>query len=155
MAEITTSLRSPLSIALVSGAAAALALCGALWLTRPGQDAAWEQSVRLASTPERVAEGFVEAYRTRAFQRAARFATGPLAATLSRRKDGPSREPQDGRRFLLQESHWLPEGRLRLVGALLRNDEEEAGAPSLEVSLTRKGTRWLVDDIEGSEYLEP
>ena len=155
MALAETSPRIPLWPLLVSGAAAALALCAALWLTRPGEDAAWQESVRLACTPERVAESFVDAYRVRAFGRAARLATGPLAAALQRRKDGLTREPEDGRRFVLQESHWLPDGRLRLVGALLRNDEEEAAAPTLDVSLTRRGTRWLVDDVEGTEYLLP
>jgi hypothetical protein len=149
--------RFPLLPLLVSSAAAALALAVALWLTRADEDAGWQtwqQSVRLTSTPERVAESFVDALRAQGFQRAARFATGPLAAGLQQRRDGLPREPRDGRRFLLQESHWLPQGRLRLVGALLRSDEQEAGAPTLELTLTQQGGRWLVDDIEGAEYLD-
>jgi hypothetical protein len=142
---------------LISSGAAALALCAALWLTRPTPESAWEDSTRLASTPERVAEGFVQAYRARDYARAASLAAGPLAANLRQRKrsrDDARRPPDDGRKFLLQESHWLPKDRLRLVGALLQNDEEEAAAPTLNVILTRKGTRWLVDEIEGGEVLE-
>lgn len=147
---------SPLPL-LLSTAAAGLVLCGALWWTRPTAESAWEDSVRLTATPERVAERFVQAYRMRAYERAASFATGPLATNLHRRhsaREDALREPDDGRRFLLQESHWLPHDRLRLVGALLRSDEEEANAPTLRVLLTRHGARWLVDEIEGAEVLD-
>ena len=149
--------RFPLKVLLLSSAAAALALGAALWLTRPTPQSAWEESTRLASTPERVAESFVRAYRARAYERAASLATGALAANLRGRRgarNDAQRAPDDGRRFLLQESHFLPHDRLRLVGALLRNDEEEAAAPTLHVMLTRKGTRWLVDELEGAEVLE-
>lgn len=157
MTQADVARRYPLRPLLLSSAAAALALGAALWLTRPSEDAGWQtwqQSARLTSTPERVAESFVEALRAQSFQRAARYATGALAAGLQQRRDGLPREVRDGRRFLLQESHWLPHGRLRLVGALLRSDEEEAGAPTLELTLTQQGARWWVDDIEGAEYLD-
>jgi hypothetical protein len=155
--QVVNPPRYPVWPLLLSSAAAALAVCAALWLTRPTPQTAWEDSTRLASTPERVAEGFVQAYRMRAYGRAASLATGPLAANLRRRPSAPNgarRAPDDGRRFLLQESHWLPKDRLRLVGALLRNDDDEAAAPTLNVLLTRKGTRWLVDEVEGGEVLE-
>ena len=149
--------RFPLLPLLLSSGVAALALCAALWLTRPTPESAWENSLRLATTPERVAEGFVRAYRARAYERAAGLATGPLATNLRGRRgarNDAQRAPDDGRRFLLQESHFLPHDRLRLVGALLRNDEDEASAPTLHVMLTRKGTRWLVDEVEGAEVLD-
>jgi len=155
MAQLESTVRFPLWPLLASSSAAALALGAALWLTARGPDDEWQESARLSPTPERVAESFVDAYRARSYRRAASLSSGRLADGLRRRQDAVQREPADGRKFLLQESHWLPDGRLRLVGALLRNDEDEANAPTLQVSLTRKDSRWLVDDIEGTEYLLP
>jgi len=49
----------PLAPLLLSSVAAALTLSAALWGTQSQRDAAWQDSLRLAATPERVAESFV------------------------------------------------------------------------------------------------
>lgn len=127
---------------------AAIALTAALWWTRPS-GAGHAASDRLTgSTPERAAESFIEAYQSGAFERAARFATGELAQTLAVRPKSLTRhsaaEPET---FNVLESERLPEGRLRLSGVLVREDEPEAEGRAVSLTLQKHDDRYLVEEF--------
>jgi hypothetical protein len=143
-------LRSPHWTVLLSSVLAGLALAASLWITRGQSAAAWREEATLTLTPERAAESFIDASRRQAYERAAHFATGPLARELrGRAKSGePASVAPDARRFILQESHWLRAERLRLIGVLVNDGEDETSGQTIAVTLVRHDDRYLVEDVD-------
>jgi hypothetical protein len=143
-----TEFWSPNLSVLASSVCAIAALTFALWLTRARPGDAWELSPALTITPERAAEGFIAAYRTRAFERAASFALGPLAHALhaGTLRPPPAAEGGDARLFVLQESHVLKHDKLRLLGVLVLPEQDESAGQPISVTVLRQAGRyWVVD----------
>ena len=146
MAKATTTSRS-LWLVLGSAALAASSLSVALWLTAPTEDAARANQHLASSTPERAAERFVEAYRGGAFTRAAHFAIGPLAESLSARADDDTMQGLEQQAFVVHESHRLGEQRLRLSGVLVHEGQPEADGTTVSLTLRKHEGRYLVEEI--------
>lgn len=148
--------RFPSLTVLASTLLAGLVLAASLWLTRGQSASAWREEAALTLTPERAAEGFIDASRRRAYERAAHFASGALARELRQRAKAaqPADDPPDARRFILQESHWLRGERLRLVGVLVNEGEDETAGQNVALTLSRYGDRYLVEDVEWKEASE-
>ena len=139
---------SPARIVLLSALSASLALSAALALSRDGAFARDPAPLR----PERAAEEFMSAFRARDYARAASWATGHLLREMQKRaksqkssdgKDGSD----DGRSWLLQESHLLREDKLRFHGVLVRPDQDESSGWPVEVTVVRRDARYLVEDL--------
>jgi len=146
--------RSPWAIVLASMLGAGLALATALWLTRDAPPDVWYGSEHLALTPERAAESFIEAYRSGAFQRAARLSTGTLSRSLMERATRRAEPRADiaQHAFVVQESHRLDNQSLRLVGVLVptaaeAEAEESVGKP-VSLTLVRHGSRYVVREVQ-------
>jgi hypothetical protein len=142
----------PGSVILASALAAACALGAALVITRrhPGDFEAPDRALTI--TPERAAEGFITAYRAESFERAASFATGPLARAVqakARTVQAKMSEPAtDDRQFVLQESHVLRAERLRLVGVLVHPNQDESEGQAVSVVVMKAKGRYWVEDLE-------
>jgi hypothetical protein len=135
-------------LVLASAVLAALTLSAALWLTRPSSEALTASERLLGSTPERAAESFIEAYQSRAFDRAAHFATGELARTLAARpKSLAERVATERESFVVQESYRLESQRLRLSGVLVREGQTESEGKAVSLTLQKHDDRYLVEEI--------
>jgi len=139
---------SPARVVLLSALGAGLALGAALALSRGGAFARAPAPVR----PERAAEEFMIAYRARDYARAANWATGSLLREMQKR--AKNQKPaaagvtsDDGRSWLLKESHLLREEKLRFLGVLVRPEEEESSGWPVEVTVVRRDARYLVEDL--------
>ena len=149
-------LTAPSSIIAASCALASIALLVALrWsVPRAGDD--WQIAASLSVTPERAAEGFVDACRRGAYARAASFATGELARAVKERarsqlaKLAPP-NPPDARRFVLQESQWLRNERLRLIGVLVNANEDESAGQTVALTMMKREQRYYVEDVDWDE----
>jgi hypothetical protein len=140
-----------MKLVLLSTLLAAAALLVALQLTRP-LDADAYAGERLAGTPERAAESFIEAYRSGAYERAAHFATGALAEQLraqARTQPQPDARLARARETLIvHESHRMEQQRLRLVGVVLRDGQhDERQGTSVSLTLHKPSGRYLVEEI--------
>lgn len=150
--SMSARVRSPGVVVLSSSLLAAIALSIALWLTRAPSVDAWHTAADLTVTPERAAESFVEAFRRGAYARAASFATGALARSLrTRPPERAATTESDRRRFVLQESHWLRQGRLRLVGVLVNDGEDESAGQTVALTLMRREQRYFVEDVQWND----
>jgi hypothetical protein len=119
-----------------------------LWLTRPSEQSAAFASEHLGGTPERAAESFIEAYRSGAWERAAHFATDELAAKLRQRPHAEHVVTTDHEAFVVQESHRMQGQRLRLVGVMLREGEDESAAKNVSLVLQKHAGRYVVEEID-------
>jgi hypothetical protein len=147
---------SPSLIIVASCALATVGLMIALRLTVPHAGDDWQVAAALTVTPERAAEGFVDAYRRGAYARAASFATGQLARAVKQRarsqvaKLSPPSQP-DSRRFVLQESQWLRHERLRLIGVLVNANEDESAGKTVALTMMKRDQRYYVEDVDWDE----
>jgi hypothetical protein len=134
---------------LLSSAAAAAAMGVALWLSRPEIHEGFAPELAVRITPERAAEGFIEAYLVEDFARAASFATDTFArAVRARAKQNDS--AAHGRvasTWLLQESHVLRADKLRFVGVLVRPGQDESAGWPLTLTMIRRDARYWVDEL--------
>lgn len=145
---MSSSASRPLWIVLGSALLAGATLASALWLTRPSEQSSVFASERVSGTPERAAESFIEAYQAGALDRAAHFATGKLAQELqAQKRPAPALTATEHPAFVVQESHRMPEHRLRLVGVLLREGEAESAGKSVSLTLQKHAGRYLVEEI--------
>lgn len=132
----------------MSGLAAVATLSYALIATR--LDAGYEQP---AVTPERAAQQFASAYRSRDYTSAARLATGDLRRELelrvrSARLQGVrgSSEPT-ARFFVIDESFVLAKDKLRFAGVLAEADTPDAKGWPVSISMVRDGDTYLAEAL--------
>jgi hypothetical protein len=138
---------SPNRSVIVSSLCATVLLAAGLWLTRARPGDALDLLPALTVTPERAAEGFIAAYRAQAFERAASFATGPLAAALKAKTVRTAADSGDARVFVLQESHVLKHDKLRLLGVLVLPSQDESVGQPVSVTVIRNASRYWVTDF--------
>jgi hypothetical protein len=140
---------SPAVSVLLSSAAAAAALGLALWLTRPGTHEGFAPELAVRITPERAAEGFIEAYLVEDFARAASFATDTFARVVTARSKQTisAAHGRVARTWLLQESHVLRADKLRFVGVLVEAGQDESAGWPVTLTLVRRDTRFWVDEL--------
>jgi hypothetical protein len=151
-ADLSTTTRAwltPGRLALGSGLAAACALGAALWGTAAPSEAALRER-SLTQSPERVAEAFIVAYDAHDYEQAASLAVEPLQSRVRARARRNARDAHDASHestFLIEESYFLSEGRLRLLGSLTRaSSGHDAGWP-VAILVGRHGDRFLVENL--------
>jgi hypothetical protein len=139
---------SPAGYLIASSATAGAALLLMLFWTRPGMLDSQTPESALQLTPERAAEGFIDAYLSEDYARAAGFALEPFASAVR------ARPRHDGRvasantlSWLLQETHMLRGDRLRFVGVLLRPGQDEGSGWPVTLTLERDATRFRVEAL--------
>jgi hypothetical protein len=140
----------PVRLALVSSAAACAALGVALASTAAPSEAALRER-SLTQSPERVAEAFIVAYDARDYARAAAVASEPLQVRLrarARRTPG-AQTPANAQEssFVIEESYFLSEGRLRLLGELTRAGAQQTTGWPVAILVGRHGDRFLVENV--------
>ena len=140
-----------ISIPLASAVAAAAALGYALAATR--LDAESSPSIQ---SPERAAEAFATAYRTHAYDEAARLATGDLRRNLELRarsarlrgaRDAPLATARGTQRFVIDESFMLARDRLRFTGSVADDDAPEAAGWPISITVIREGDSYLAQAV--------
>ncbi len=140
----------PVMQAIVSTGLAACALSAALLGTRAPSEAALRER-SLTQSPERVAEAFILAFDAHDFERAAGLATEPLQGRMRARAHKHAQEarphPNDDTTFLIEESYFLSEGRLRLVGTLTRQRPTPTQGSTVAILVGRRGNRFLVENL--------
>jgi hypothetical protein len=139
---------SPTVYLLASSVAAGAALALTLFWTQPELVDGRTPESSLLLTPERAAEGFIEAYLSEDFARAAGFAAEPFAQTVRARPrhdaTGVSTEKLS---WLLQETHILRSDRLRFIGVLVQPGQDEASGWPVTLTLERHATRFQVEAL--------
>jgi hypothetical protein len=132
----------------VSSLAAAATLSYALFATR--LDADYEPP---AVTPERAAQDFARAYRSRDYAVAAQLATGDLRRSLEFRTRSArlrgAREPTEtaGRCFVIDESFVLAKEKLRFAGVLAEEDTPDARGWPVSITVVRDGDHYLAEAL--------
>ncbi len=138
----------------------------ALLATRGNEPAAPDPAVTrvdvLDDTPEHVAESFLDAWRKREHDVAARLATGSALARVRARAAedealaGPERELKqkvwdamaaDRLAFFVEESERLPRGRLALRGTAEGTFLDAPYERALEFVTAPEGEAWRVEDL--------
>ena len=145
---VSSALRDALWIPGVSSLAAAATLSYALFATR--LDAGYEPP---AMTPERAAQDFVLAYRSRDYAAAAKLATGDLRRSLEFRTRSArlrgAREPSEtaARWFVIDESFVLAKDKLRFTGVLAEADTPDARGWPVSITVIRDDEHYLVEAL--------
>lgn len=140
--------RDALWIPSVSGLAAAATLSYALFATR--LDTEYEPP---AVSPERAAQDFVRAYRSRDYAAAARLATGQLRRSLEFRSRSArlqaAREPAatSAHCFVIDESFVVAKDKLRFAGVLAEEDTPDARGWPVSITVVRDGDHFLADAL--------
>jgi hypothetical protein len=140
--------RDALWIPSVSGLAAAATLSYALFATR--LDAEYEPP---AVTPERAAQDFMHAYRSRDYAGAARLATGQLQRSLESRTRSarlrPTKEPAEitARWFVIDESFVVAKQKLRFNGVLADEDTPDARGWPASITVVQDGDHYLAEAL--------
>jgi hypothetical protein len=156
---------TPLVLALAS---AFLSVGGiAIWVSQRGNEITPAErssaQVRIdASTPERAAESFLDAWRKREFDRAQRISIGEARAAVEAKiasdnelGDGAREEYQqiwatlaaDRLRFLPEESENMPNGRLALRGVAQGDFAGRDYRRVMEFILVQQGDHWVVEEM--------
>ena len=138
---------APVGFCLLSSLAAAACLALTLIVTRPGAGPTAAEERVLRITPERAAEGFIDAYQAGAFERAAGFATGTLARALHTRAKRSAAQGSNERVWVLQESHVLRQDKLRFLGVLVRPDEDENVGWPVALTVVKRNDSFWVEDL--------
>jgi hypothetical protein len=143
------ALRDALWIPGVSSLAAAATLSYALYATR--LDTEREEP---AVTPERAAQDFTTAYRSRDYGAAAKLATGDLRRSLEYRVSSArlrgAREvsPPSARTFVIDESFLLAKTKLRFTGVLAEADTPDARGWPMSITVVRDGDHYLAEALQ-------
>jgi hypothetical protein len=143
------AVREALWIPGVSSLAAAATLGYALYATR--LDPEREEP---AVTPERAAQDFAAAYRSRDYERAAKLATGGLRRSLEVRvRSDRLRGARDGsapsaRAFVIDESFLLEKDKLRFTGVLAEADTPDARGWPMSITVVRDGDRYFAEALQ-------
>ena len=138
----------------VSGLAAAATLAYALFAT--GSGATFDPP---ATTPERAAQEFAEAYQARDWQAALRVAAGPLRRTLEQRARSARlqghRAVARPRRLEIEESFLLERERLRFTGTLLPAGPATGRGWPVSITVARHGDRYLAEALSWPKGAPP
>lgn len=143
------AVRDALWVPTVSGLAAAAALSCALLATRLETSREEEGGV----TPERAAQAFVAAYRSRDYAAAAKCATGDLRRSLelrvrsARLQGAPALPIPSTRAFVIDESFLLAKTKLRFSGVLAEEDTPDARGWPVSVTVVLEGDRYLAEAL--------
>jgi hypothetical protein len=143
------AVREALWIPGVSTLAAAATLSYALYATR--LDTEREEP---AVTPERAAQDFATAYRSRDYEAAAKLATGDLRRALELRVSSArlrgAREVSaaSARTFVIDESFLLAKTKLRFTGVLAEADTPDARGWPVSITVVREGDRYLAEALQ-------
>ncbi|HET6338511.1 MAG TPA: hypothetical protein VFG30_35070 [Polyangiales bacterium] len=144
----SSAVRDAFLIPGVSSLAAAATLSYALFATR--LDAEYEQP---SVTPERAAQEFASAYRSRDYAKAAKLATGDLRRSLesrvrSARLRGARESPvPTARSFVIDESFVLAKDELRFAGVLAEADTPDAKGWPISITVVRDGDTYLAEAL--------
>ena len=140
--------RNPLLPVAISSVAAGAALALALSLTRAGEHDALGTDSAAHATPERVAESFIHAYLAEDYARAVTFATPAFAHDVrARHKHERQTQAIADRSWVLQESHVLRADKLRFLGVLVTDDQDESTGWPVTLTLLRRDGHYRVDEL--------
>jgi hypothetical protein len=144
------AVRDALWIPSVSSLAAVATLSYALVATR--LEGGREDDASM--TPERAAQEFVAAYRSRDYAAAAKRATGDLRRSLelrvrSARLQGARELPLPSTRaFVIDESFLVTKTKLRFSGVLAKEDTPDARGWPVSITVVREGDRYLAEALQ-------
>lgn len=142
------ALRDALFVPGVSSLAAAAALGYALFVTR--LDA---EPKPPAVTPERAAQEFAHAYRSRDYAEAARLSTGQLRRELENRirsarlRGARATAEPTARVFVIDESFMLEKNKLKLGGVLADEDTPDAKGWPVSITVVRDGDTYFAEAL--------
>lgn len=142
------AVRDALWIPGVSGLAAAATLSYALFATRLETD---HEAVTV--TPERAAQQFAAAYRSRDYVGAAKLATGDLRRSLEvRMRTDRLRGTRElgtpsARAFVIDESFLLEKTKLKFNGVLAEEDTPDARGWPVSITVVLDGDRYLAEAL--------
>lgn len=150
------AVRDALWIPGVSSLAAAATLSYALFATRLENE-----PEDVAITPERAAQEFVGAYRSRDYAGAAKLATGELRRSLElRRRSARLQGARDipvpsSRVFVIDESFLLAKTKLMFNGVLAEADTPDARGWPVSITVVLDGDRYLAEALHWPEGPPP
>jgi hypothetical protein len=143
------AVREALWIPGVSSLAAAAALSYALYATRLDSE-----PDEPAVTPERAAQNFAAAYRSRDYEGAAKLATGGLRRSLeirvssARLRGARELAPASARAFVIDESFLIDKDKLRFTGVLAEADTPDARGWPMSITVVRDGDHYLAETLQ-------